>query len=879
MTLGALSALVTALLAASTVGAAPSSVPNISTIAGTGTSGNTGDGGHATEAQIDEPRSLSALAGGGFVWAEPYSNRVRLVQPDGVTRTLAGTGSAGYSGDNGPATTAQLDFAHGAARLNDSSYVIADTLNSVIRKVATNGTITTIVGNGSPGFGGDGGPAVNAQINNPRGIAAMPDGGFVFPDSNNHRVRRVWPDGTITTIAGTGVQGFSGDGGQATLAKLSIPFSAVPTASGGFLIVDVGNQRVRKVAPDGTITTVAGNGTNGYSGDGGPATSASLSDPHAVVARSDGSFLIADTSNLRVRQIATDGTITTFAGNGTLGSGGDGGPAAAASLSYPKGLDLDASGNVLIADEQGSRIRFVGTPVAPANAALPIVSGKAQASRTLSSTSGTWTGTPPAIAYQWRRCDGSGGSCTNIAGATAKTYTLGAADVGSTIRTNVTATNGAGSTTAISSQTDLVAPQGVPPENTVPPTIAGSAVGGQTLTADPGTWTGTTPIAFSYQWLRCDTAGAGCSDIDGATGQSYVLTPADVGSRIRVRVTATNGTSLYASRVVADSPLSYWRFDEASGDLVDTQGFKDGTYVDNPTRGVPGLISGDSDTAVSLDGSSQHLDVPADAAWTSPSASIEILLKPSSTPDNRTIWSTIGPSFTGWWLNTSFSGRVRMFIGNGSAWQFGPDAADLVPGVRHDIVATFDGTNSRLYVDGALESTGPPVTMNPAVGSNVMRFGGFSTGAGMNWPGVLDDASFYTTVLTPAQVADHYDAFASGSTATSDATAVATGGPTAVRVIALTAFRLSGTVRLRWRTAGEVGLLGFNVYRSTGRGRVRLNPRPIAAAGGLTGRGYAWTDAETRPGAARYWVRALAADGTTWWSAAVGVRPIGVRTR
>lgn len=444
------------LILAATAGAAPSIAPNIYTIAGIGVSGNSGDGGQATEAEIDQPRSMDAVSDGSYVWAEPYSYRVRMVGADGVITTLAGTGTAGYSGDNGPATDARLNFAHGVAQLTDGSYVIADTVNSVIRRVAPNGTITTIVGTGSAGYGGDGGPAVAATINNPRGIAAMSDGGFVFPDTNNHRVRRVWPDGSITTVAGIGVQGYSGDTGPAVAAQLSLPLFVAPTAGGGLLIDDVGNQRIRKVDSGGTITTVAGDGTAGYSGDNGPATSAELNNAHAVAAYADGSFLIADTSNLVVRKVASDGTITTFAGNNTLGSGGDGGPATSASISYPKGVDIDASGGVLVADEQGNRIRFIGTPVMPANISPPVVSGTTQQGRVLTTTTGRWSGTGPTFTYQWLRCDTSGGNCGDITNANAKTYTLTLADVGWTLRMRVTAGNAAGSANATSLQTSVV---------------------------------------------------------------------------------------------------------------------------------------------------------------------------------------------------------------------------------------------------------------------------------------------------------------------------------------------------------------------------------------------------------------------------------------
>src|SRR5581483_4756305 len=400
------------------------------TAVGTGVRGDSGDGGQAREADINQPRSVFPTPDGGFVWAEPWSNRVRKEWPDGHISTIAGTGVAGYSGDGGLAVNAQLNFCHSASPTPDGGYLIADTMNSVIRKVWPNGTITTVAGTGSAGYSGDGGPATQAQINNPRGVFALPDGGFIFPDSNNQRVRRVWPDGTITTVAGNGTQGFSGDGGPATAAELSIPFAVAPTPDGGFLIDDVNNQRIRKVSSSGTITTVAGNGVAGYSGDGGPATSAELDNPHNLAVFPDGSFLIADASNNRVRLVSTSGTISTYEGTGVGGYAGDGGPATSAELSIPKAVAITASGDVLISDEQNDRIRFAGTVVAPSNVSLPTLSGTPSQGQTLTATPGTWSGTGPLFAYQWRRCDASGSSCANISGATGTSYALVAADQG-----------------------------------------------------------------------------------------------------------------------------------------------------------------------------------------------------------------------------------------------------------------------------------------------------------------------------------------------------------------------------------------------------------------------------------------------------------------
>ena len=283
---------------AAVAGAGVEQQATIVTVAGSGIDGHTGDGGPALAAAINHPRGIAFLRDGSFVFAEPFANTVRRVTSDGTITTIAGTGEAGYSGDGGLATAARLFLAHGVAQLPDGSLLVADAGNNRIRRIA-DGIITTVAGTGGRGFSGDGGPAVAATIDNPRGVAVLPGGGFLIPDTDNHRVRRVDVNGTITTVAGMGTPGFSGDGGAAVDAQLRRPFGVAPTADGGFLIVDVGNQRIRRVSREGVITTVAGTGVNGFSGDAGPATAAELDSPHNVAVLPDGGFLIADTFNNR----------------------------------------------------------------------------------------------------------------------------------------------------------------------------------------------------------------------------------------------------------------------------------------------------------------------------------------------------------------------------------------------------------------------------------------------------------------------------------------------------------------------------------------------------------------------------------------------------
>jgi sugar lactone lactonase YvrE len=334
----------------------------IVTVAGSGVDGHTGDGGAALAAAIAHPRGVAFLRDGSFVFAEPFANTIRRVAPDGTITTIAGTGEAGYSGDGGPATAARLFLAHGVAQLPDGSLLVADAGNNRIRRIA-DGIITTVAGTGERGFSGDGGPAVAAKIDNPRGVAVLPGGGFLIPDTDNHRVRRVDANGTITTVAGTGTPGFSGDGGAAVDAQLRRPFGVAPTVDGGFLVVDVGNQRIRRVSREGVITTVAGTGVNGFSGDAGPATSAELDNPHNVAALPTGGFLVADTFNNRVRRVWPDHTITTIAGAGAPGFSGDGGEPLAAQFDLPKAIAVlpDRSG-FLVADSQNNRVRLVPFP-------------------------------------------------------------------------------------------------------------------------------------------------------------------------------------------------------------------------------------------------------------------------------------------------------------------------------------------------------------------------------------------------------------------------------------------------------------------------------------------------------------------------------------
>ena len=330
----------------------------ISTVAGngTGTDGFSGDNGPATSAGLDAC-GVSVDPAGIYYIADCDDNRVRKVT-NGVITTVAGSGNPGFSGDNGPAASAQLNDPWGVAVDSADNLYIADTNNDRIRKV-TNGVITTVAGSGNLGFSGDNGPAASAQLYVPAGVAVDPAGNLYIADLRNSRVRKV-SNGVIITVAGNGVCcDFSGDNGPAASAQLYFPQGVAVDPGGNLYIADTRNNRIRKVT-NGVITTVAGSGNPGFSGDNGPAASAQLYVPAGVAVDSAGNLYIADTGNSRIRKV-TNGVITTVAGSGNPGFSGDNGPAASAQLSVPAGVAVDSAGNIYIADN--ARIRIL-TPCA-----------------------------------------------------------------------------------------------------------------------------------------------------------------------------------------------------------------------------------------------------------------------------------------------------------------------------------------------------------------------------------------------------------------------------------------------------------------------------------------------------------------------------------
>jgi uncharacterized protein (TIGR03437 family) len=343
----------------------------VTTVAGSGASGFSGDDGPALAASLNGPQGMALDAAGNLYIADTFNHRVRVVAANGTISTFAGTGFPGYSGDDGPATSAAMILPADVAVDAAGNVYIADLGNSRIRKVSQ-GVITTIAGNSGGLPPRDGLSATAVRLSGPTGLAVDSQGAVYIAegsigsgsglDGGSFRIWKV-AGGRITSAAGDGLRSFSGDGGPAALAQFDAPAGLAYDSKGNLFVADSQNNRIRKISPDGIVTTVAGNALPGFAGDGGPATSAELNRPTGVAVDSKGNLYIADSGNNRVRMVFSTGIIGTLAGNGNTAFFGDGGNSVLAALNRPQGVAVDADDAVYIADTGNRRIRRVVSAV------------------------------------------------------------------------------------------------------------------------------------------------------------------------------------------------------------------------------------------------------------------------------------------------------------------------------------------------------------------------------------------------------------------------------------------------------------------------------------------------------------------------------------
>ncbi len=331
----------------------------ITTIAGTGVASYTGDSGPASTATFNYPCYIAIDSKDDLYIADRSNNAIRKINTSGIITTIAGNGTPGFSGDNGPATAAQLHSPICIAIDNVDNLYIVDGYNARIRKISNSGIITTVAGfGGVSGYSGDNGPATAAEVL-PYGVALDASGNIYISDGVNNVVRKVNSLGIITTIGGKGTAGFSGDGSAATNAQFETLGDIAVKSTGEVYVPVWGSYRVRAIDNRGIVNTIAGIGTSGYAGDNGAATAAEFMAPNCVNFDKSSNYYISDNYAHVIRKVNSSGIITTIAGNGTAGDSGDNGPATAAQLNNPNSIAMNSSGDIFIADVLNNKIRKI----------------------------------------------------------------------------------------------------------------------------------------------------------------------------------------------------------------------------------------------------------------------------------------------------------------------------------------------------------------------------------------------------------------------------------------------------------------------------------------------------------------------------------------
>jgi hypothetical protein len=695
----------------------------VSTVAGSATAGYGGDGGAATSAKINAPKSIALDGSGNLYIADTSNNVIRLVNSGtGVIATYAGNHSAGYSGDGGAATSASLNSPTGVAVDGAGNVYIADSLNNVIRKVdGVSGNISTWVGTGAQGYTGDNGAATSATMNSPQAIAFDAGGDAYVSDANNNVVRKVSAaTRIITTIAGTGTSGFSGDSGAAVNANLNLPQGVALDSSGNLYIADNQNQRIRMVnASTGIITTLAGTSSAGYTGDGGPAASASLSSPEDVELDPAGNLYIADAANNVIRKIsAQTATISTAFGTGTAGFSGDGGSASNAAFHSPFAVVRSPSGNLYIDDSLNNRIRKIdlldgpsltlpGTPYGATSAAIyQTVENSGTSSLTIasivSSSSNFTLGGAAATCANTSQVLISGGSC--LVGVEFTPSSVGALSGAVTLNDNALNAGGSTQSLAVSGNSTQATPAvGLSTSNASVP--YGTQV---TFTAAlPATATGTVTfqdsgIAIGAGTLSGGTATLTLSSLSAGSHSIAASYPGDA------NFTAASSTLL--TQIITRAPPSIiWTTPSAitygtalSSTQLNATSATAGAFVYTPASGTV-LGAGTQTLSVTL--------TPTDTAdYNSATATVQLVVN-KATP-TVSVWPTASAITYGQTLASSTLSGGTASVGGSFAWT----TPSTAPGAgTPSESATFTPTDTTDYNTPAAGSV--TVTVNKATPS------------------------------------------------------------------------------------------------------------------------------------------------------------------
>jgi sugar lactone lactonase YvrE len=497
-------------------------------------------------AHTTSPKGVAVDAAGNVYIADAVDDDVVKVTPGGGTTVVA-------SGLKAP-TGVAIDAATG-------DLYIADTGDYKVERLTPGGALSVVAGTGTAGTP-TAGPATASDLGGPSGLGMDSAGNLYIADgagaSGNPFVEEVAPDGTLSILAGTGTRS-QPIAGAATTSPLRTPTGIAVDAGADVFIADGAANVVAKVTPAGALSIFAGR-ASGLAGQPstGAATSSRLHTPTGVATDAAGDVYIADTANNRVEEVNLSGRLSVLAGTGSSGAPTYGVSALSSRLSAPAAVAVSPDGVIYIANTGYGTVDRLA-PALPSISAVPTPAGTPTQGQTLTATPGTWANAPTSFAYGWERCNAGGAACAVVAGAGGTSYTLTGQDAGATIRSVVTATNISGATTMASNPTAVIIP--LAPTAVGVPGIAGTATNLQTLAASPGAWANA-PTKFAYRWEDCDSSGAGCTAISGATGPTYTLALSDVGTTVRVAVTAGNpggsATATSAPTAVIAAVLTPW---------------------------------------------------------------------------------------------------------------------------------------------------------------------------------------------------------------------------------------------------------------------------------------------------------------------------------